>query len=244
MDSIVLIVIIIALVLVLAVAGIMLARRRRSEKLQEHFGTEYERTVTETGDRKAAETQLTDRERRHRELDIRSLRPEERDDFSKQWESVQQDFVDDPSGALNRADALVVAIMRTRGYPVDDFDRRADDISVAHPDVVHHYREARSVHDADGTVDTEQQRHAVTSYRSLVKALLGDTGESDSGQHAETHRDRSDRHDDDDRNDGADRNTHDDHRMNGTEGHVDETTDRPASTRRADTARQTEEQTR
>ena len=70
---------------------------------------------------------------------------------------------------------LVVEIMRARGYPVEDFDRRADDISVDHPDVVHHYREARRVRDASvgGSVDTDQQRHALTSYRSLVEALLG-----------------------------------------------------------------------
>ena len=43
---------------------------------------------------------------------------------------------------------------------------------------MHHYREARGVRDASagGSVDTDQQRHAVTSYRSLVEALLGDTG--------------------------------------------------------------------
>ena len=70
---------------------------------------------------------------------------------------------------------LVVDIMRLRGYPVDDFDRRADDISVDHPDVVHHYRQARHVHDAsaDRSVDTERQRRALTSYRLLTEALLG-----------------------------------------------------------------------
>ena len=65
--------------------------------------------------------------------------------------------------------------MRARGYPVeDDFDRRADDLSVDHPRVVQHYREARKVRDDDGEVDTERQRTAVTSYRSLINALLGD----------------------------------------------------------------------
>lgn len=183
MDSIVLVVIVVVLVLALALAGLLLARRRRSEKLRNRFGTEYERTVTETGDRRAAEAELADRERRHSELDIRTLRPEERDGYQRQWESVQAGFVDDPAKALRHADALVVDIMGTRGYPVEDFDRRADDISVAHPDVVHHYREARAVHDAsaadaDGAVDTERQRHALTSYRSLVHALLDDGADS------------------------------------------------------------------
>ncbi|HZD14613.1 MAG TPA: hypothetical protein VE196_05700 [Pseudonocardiaceae bacterium] len=40
--------------------------------------------------------------------------------------------------------------------------------------MVRHYRDARAVHDAstDGAVDTEQQRHALTCYRTLVQALL------------------------------------------------------------------------
>lgn len=174
MDSIVLIVILVALVAVLAVAGVVIVRRRRSERLQEQFGPEYERTVTATGDRKAAESELAERERRHDELDIRSLRAEERDGYRREWDSVQQSFVDDPARALQRADVLVMKIMRTRGYPVNDFEQRAEDLSVAHPEVVQHYREARSVRDAtdDGSVDTEKQRRALTSYRSLVEALL------------------------------------------------------------------------
>lgn len=233
MDSIVLVVIVVVLVVV-AVVGLMLARRRRSEKLQEHFGSEYERTVTETGDRKAAEATLTDREKRHKELDIRDLRPEERTGYQREWEGVQQGFVDDPAGALRHADTLVMEIMRTRGYPVDDFDRRADDISVAHPDVVHHYREARSVHDAstDGQVDTERQRGALTSYRSLVGALLGTGDGNRHGDHGD-HDSRGDHRDGE--HDGHD-GRREDARHNGQ-------ADRHDGTHRADD-RRTEEQTR
>ena len=76
---IVLIIVVVLLVIALGAAGAMLARRRRSENLQEHYGPEYERTVIQTGDRRAAEAQLTEREKRHRELEIRDLKPEERD---------------------------------------------------------------------------------------------------------------------------------------------------------------------
>ncbi|MCW2719425.1 hypothetical protein [Pseudonocardia sp.] len=172
---IVLIVVIVLLVLALAAAGIMLSRRRRSEQLQEHYGPEYERTLAETGDRRAAEARLTEREQRHRKLDVRDLSPEERDRFSGSWNTIQRGFVDDPVQSVRHADALVVEIMRTRGYPVDDFEQRAEDISVEHPQVVQHYRDARGIHEAtqNGTADTEQQRHAVTSYRALITTLLG-----------------------------------------------------------------------
>jgi FtsZ-interacting cell division protein ZipA len=181
---IVLIVVIVLLVLALAAAGVFLSRRRRSEHLQEHYGPEYERSLDETGDRRSAEAQLTEREKRHSELDIRDLRPEEREQFGASWATIQRGFVDDPVRAVREADELVVVIMRTRGYPVDDFERRAEDVSVEHPEVVQHYREARAVRDAteSGSVDTEQQRHAVTSYRSLIDALLGRGPDRASGQ--------------------------------------------------------------
>ncbi|MEJ3657537.1 hypothetical protein WEH80_31700 [Actinomycetes bacterium KLBMP 9759] len=174
MDATVLTIVIVLVVLV-AAAAFVLVRRRRSSQLQQQFGPEYERSVEETGDRRAAENQLAERRKRHSELDIRELRPEERERFAASWDQVQREFVDDPRTALHDADRLVVEIMRLRGYPVDDFDRRAEDISVEHPDVVQHYRDASRVRAASevGEIDTEQQRQAVTSYRSLVHALLG-----------------------------------------------------------------------
>lgn len=181
---IVLIVVVVVLVIALGVAGVLLSRRRRSERLQERYGPEYDRTLAETGDPREAESRLVEREKRHRSLDVRDLRPEERDRFGASWAEIQRGFVDDPVQSLRRADGLVVEIMRTRGYPVDDFERRAEDISVEHPQVVAHYREARAVRDATehGAVDTEQQRHAVTSYRSLVEALLGHDVRQDATQ--------------------------------------------------------------
>ncbi len=175
------VIVLIVVVVLLAVAlGVVLMRRGRSSKLQEHFGPEYERRVAEVGDRRTAEAELTERRRRREELDIRELRPDERDRYQQEWAEIQRGFVDEPTQSLNAADDLVVEVMRARGYPVDDFDRRADDISVDHPDVVHHYREARAVRDAsvNGTeeTDTERQRRAVTSYRALVVALIGDGG--------------------------------------------------------------------
>ena len=40
------------------------------------------------------------------------------------------------------ADDLVSSLMKTRGYPIADFDQRAADISVDHPKVVENYRSA------------------------------------------------------------------------------------------------------
>ena len=193
------VVVIILVLLVVVVLGVVLSRRRRSSQLQEHFGPEYERSVSATGDRRAAEAELAERRQRREEFDVRDLRPEERDRFRESWNEIQRGFVDDPRQSLKSADLLVAEVMRARGYPVDDdFDRRADDLSVDHPRVVQHYREARQVRDSDGEVDTERQRTAVTSYRSLINALLGD---DDRRPTPTVHDDRHDDRADDDRPD-------------------------------------------
>jgi hypothetical protein len=236
-DPTVIVIIVIVVVLALAVGGWVLARQRRSQRLQEHYGDEYERSVEESGgDRKAAEAALTERETRVRDLDIRDLSDDERSGFQDRWAAVQRDFVDDPARALHSADDLVVEVMRVRGYPADgDFDRRAEDISVKHPEVVRHYRDARAVRDSDGSVDTEKQRTAMTSYRSLVEALLGKHDHShDHADHADhradDHAERTDHVDRADR-DRADHDRPDAHLHNGTHR-----TDATAAT--------TEEQTR
>jgi FtsZ-interacting cell division protein ZipA len=186
------VVVIVLVLLVAVVLGLVLSRRKRSTQLKEHFGPEYERSVAAAdGDHKAAEAALAERRQRREQFDVHDLRPEERSRFRESWNEIQRGFVDDPKQSLRSADLLVGEVMQARGYPVDDdFDRRADDLSVDHPRVVQHYREARRVRDSDGEVDTEDQRTAVTSYRSLIEALLGD--DDGRGQEHRGERDRDD----------------------------------------------------
>ena len=169
------------LVVVVAAAVIVLASlassRRKSERLKQHYGSEYERLVSETGDAKAAEHELTAREQSRKKLDIVPLTPSALSDFSNRWHQVQTGFVDNPATAVGVADRLVTDVMRERGYPVDDFDQRAADISVDHPQIVEDYRAAHNIHLAQqrGNVDTEQQREAFVHYRALFEKLLEKT---------------------------------------------------------------------
>ena len=48
----VLVIVVVALLIAAVTLGLMLSRRKRSERLQEQFGPEYERSVSTTGDRK------------------------------------------------------------------------------------------------------------------------------------------------------------------------------------------------
>ncbi len=64
--------------------------------------------------------------------------------------------------------------MQKRGYPVGDFERRAADISVDHPNVVENYRVAQAIamRAERGGADTEELRKAVVHYRALFAELL------------------------------------------------------------------------
>lgn len=170
-------IIIAILIVALVIIGVvlMVARRRRGERLKEHFGAEYERQVEEAGgSRSRAEAELLKREKRVEKLDIKPLRPEQRDSYLANWEQVQGRFVDDPERSIAMADALVAEVMKARGYPVDDFEQRAADISVEHPEVVENYRAAHdiAVRRTQGKADTEDMRAAFIGYRSLFEELL------------------------------------------------------------------------
>lgn len=169
--------IIVAIVVVAAlVAGAVLwSRRRRSEHLRDHFGPEYDRAVEAKGDRAKAEAELAERQKRVEKLNIRPLEPAERREFAARWDDVQARFVDDPPRAVAFADALLGDVMKTRGYPVSDFDQRAGDISVDHPVVVDHYHKAHdiAVRQGRGQASTEDLRQAMIHYRTLFDNLVG-----------------------------------------------------------------------
>jgi hypothetical protein len=169
--------IVIAVAAVILVLGIVwgATRTRRTRSLQDRFGSEYDRTVEKAGGRRQAEQELSEREQRHEELDLRPLSPRARDRYLNDWEATQARFVDDPSGAVSEADELVQRVMRDRGYPVEDFEQRAADISVEHPDLVEKYRTAHGIARANarGEASTEDLRHSVRHYRALFVELLG-----------------------------------------------------------------------
>lgn len=172
--------VVVLIALIVGIAwGIM---RRRSSRLQQRFGPEYEHAVEEAGGRREAESDLLEREQRHKELSLRPLASETRNRYRQEWVGIQQRFVDVPGQAVQDADELIRVIMRDIGYPVDDFEQRAADVSVEHPDVVRHYRSAHAVALAQrqGQAKTEPLRQAVIDYRVLVDELLEDEGEGPS----------------------------------------------------------------
>jgi hypothetical protein len=164
-------------VIAVIVAGALLwiaYDRRRSQELQLRFGPEYDRALDEGNGRRDAEAELRTRQERVDRLELRPLSTSARHHFAERWQRVQATFVDDPRAAFQLASGLVSELMRERGYPMDDFDQRASDLSVDHPDVVQHYREAQAIGVAgpEATSDVEELRRGMVHFRALFTDLL------------------------------------------------------------------------
>jgi len=165
----------VVIVVIVVLAWLYVRKRRHTTAdLRQQFGPEYERALRTLGSERKAEAKLADREKRIEKLNLRNLDPMEHERFVKRWESVQSRFVDSPKGAVTEADDLVSSVMKTRGYPVSDFDQRAADISVDHPRVVENYRSAHEIALRVGkdAATTEDLRTAMIHYRSLFEELV------------------------------------------------------------------------
>ena len=168
-----LVVVVIPVVAVAAIAFVT-SRKRRSLKLRERFGPEYDRVLRQEGDARKAEGVLEFREKRREQFKIRLLSAADKSSFVDRWSEVQARFVDDPRGAVTVADALVTEVMQGRGYPIGEFEQRAADISVDHPIVVESYRAGHeiAVRHSSGQASTEDLRQAMVHYRVLFQELL------------------------------------------------------------------------
>lgn len=161
-------------VLVVLVAIMAGVRRSRSARLREHFGQEYDHTVKAVGSRARAEEELVNRAQEVERFDIRPLTAAEHDRYVREWKLVEQRFVDRPKTAVAEADELITEVMRTRGYPMADFEQHAAHLSVKHPRVVDHYRAGHKAVDEAGTATTENLRQAMLHYRALFEDLVNE----------------------------------------------------------------------
>lgn len=173
-------IIVIGVVVVLAVVALALLftvgmRQRRSHGLRERFGPEYDRVVSDVGDREQAERTLEERVERRRSLPIRDLDPAARDRYVEEWRAVQGRFVDDPHAALAEAEELIGRVMRDRGYPTEEFEQQVADVSVDHAAAVPGFRDAHELASSgDAEAGTDRLREAMVRYRDLFEGLVGE----------------------------------------------------------------------
>jgi hypothetical protein len=178
---------------VLAVIAILIWRRARNQaglaerrdRLRARFGPEYDRAVKQYGSEREAISKLEDVARTRDRLGIRELTPAQRDRYVTDWMEVQAAFVDAPAAAVRDADRLVGSAMRDRGYPVDDFDAKADMVAADHPNIAENYRAAQAIRmrtdDGGDGFNTEDLRQAFVHYRALFAELLVDQGDVPTG---------------------------------------------------------------
>ena len=165
---------VVILLVLVGLIGMALSRVRRTQRLQERFGPEYDNTINQLGDKRQAEKELEERIAHVSALNIRSLNAEEVNRYSLEWQDVQRQFVDEPLAALQKADRLIREVMKAKGYPVEDFEQRVADISVDYPELVTDYRGMHSIaiKEKKEKVTTEEMRQAMVHGRALFESLI------------------------------------------------------------------------
>ncbi|HEX6930525.1 MAG TPA: hypothetical protein VF162_00165 [Streptosporangiaceae bacterium] len=171
------IIVVIVIILIVAAVSATAARRRR---LRERFGPEYDRLVAGQQSQRKAEAELASRERRVRSLDIHPLTAAAQTEYTAQWASIQERFVDHPASAVSQAQQLVTAVLQDRGYPTEGYEQMLADLSVEHARTLEHYRAAHAISEstAGGSASTEDMRQAMIHYREMLGDLLNDSADA------------------------------------------------------------------
>jgi hypothetical protein len=162
--------------LVVIVVGVILAAlilRIRRQRLKTKFGPEYDYTVQKLGNRRSAEADLKEREKRVEELNIHPLEADAIKQYQDEWLTVQSRFVDDPPEAVENANRLITEVIIARGFPVADFEQRSADLSVYYPGLVPGYRAAYTIlmKKREGNASTEELRQAMLNFHSLFSEI-------------------------------------------------------------------------
>ena len=175
MDTgIIIAIVVIAALVIIAGLWYLNSQKSHSEKLRRDFGPEYDRTLEDSGNRKEAERELAERQKRVEALKLRELSSDEQERYAEQWRGIEARFIDDPAATLADADRTARAVMVDIGYPMTDAEQEAADLSVHHAGVVEHYRTAHIVMQ-NQSASTEDIRQAMVHYRSVMDELLPNT---------------------------------------------------------------------
>jgi len=150
------------------------ARRSRTARLRETFGTEYDAVARDLGPRRAEE-ELRARMDEAKSLRTHPLSAADRDRFQREWARIESHFVERPAMAVSEADELIDQILRAQGYPLGDYRRHLAHLSLKHPRLAEHYRAGHAViadHEP-GKTSTEDLRQAMLHFRALLDEVLG-----------------------------------------------------------------------
>jgi hypothetical protein len=96
---------------------------------------------------------------------LRALPADSRERYIREWDEVENKFVDNPEQAVREAEALVMSVLRERGHPLTERHlpvevQRAHRLGYASKD------------------RTEGMRQALLHYRTVVERMVGPEGET------------------------------------------------------------------
>ena len=173
-NTVTLIVLAVIVLIIGGLLGMALMRFQRTKRLRNQFGPEYDHILKRIGDKRQAEDELESRLAHVQNLNIHALTPEEVNSFALEWQAIQAEFVDTPLDAVQKANRMIKKVMGVRGYPVEDFEQRAADISVDYPDLVTNYRELHAIatKGEHEKISTEEMRQAMVHGRDLFESLI------------------------------------------------------------------------
>lgn len=98
-----------------------------------------------------------------RRSNLRPLPEESRDRYARSWRGVENRFIDDPAGAVQEADRVVVLMLSEQGAPLSDPQRMPPELRAAREEGARE-RDGRS---------TEGMRRALVQYKRLIDAGVG-----------------------------------------------------------------------
>jgi hypothetical protein len=109
-----------------------------------------------------------------RPLHIRRLVPMTAHRYEEEWTELEAAFGEDPEGAVHGADRLITMVMLDRGFPVDDLERRAHELTARHGRVIANYRAAHAIAlEGERTaVGVHELRRAMDHYAALFGLLV------------------------------------------------------------------------
>jgi hypothetical protein len=170
---------IIVVVVVLAAAGFGWSAYSK-RRLRASFGPEVRTVAEDQGGPRRVDRELRRRKKEHDALQLRTISPQQQENYATSWEHVQGEFLDDPALALVSSEKLVATVLEARGYPGGDAQEQLALLSVEYADSLAAYRDAQQVSrrasEDPRDIPTEELRQAMLAYLTLFNELLADSG--------------------------------------------------------------------
>lgn len=155
--------------LTVLLAGAVLLALRSHRTAASPFTSDYGRILEE-----AREPAVSEPARPARRFAVRPLGQADRSRYADAWRAIQIELMDEPGRACGHADLLIGEVMTARGYPMDEFDRRSEELAADHPSIVRNYWVAHDIAERQAEAGPAELREAMAAFQVLFDELVGE----------------------------------------------------------------------